>query len=873
IYQWYVNGLPVGLNASSYTSSSFVNGDQVTCSLTSNANCATGNPAVSNDVDIVVKANLPVSVTISEDKNNICSGTNVTFTAVPTNGGTTPVYQWKLNGVNVGSNSATYSNSTLANGDQITCVLTSNANCATGNPATSNTVTITVNPNLPVGVSIVASSSNICEGTNVTFTATPTNGGLNPVYQWYVNNIPVGTNSPTYSSGTLSMNDYVKVQLLSDALCAVSNPALSNEIKMIVHPNLPVSVGIIGNRNPACLGELVTFTATVVNGGSNPQYAWTLNGVPTGGNSNVLSSNSFIDGDKVKVTVTSNAICPTGNPAVSNEVELDIQSVSPSISGDVDFCYNSNTILDAGAGYSSYLWSNGSTTQTTTVNSSGEVRVVVSNGIGCFGRDTVNVIEYAEVLPNITGSLFFCWDGSSVLDAGAGYSGYVWSDGSTTQTTTVTAGGNYSVTVEDVHGCFGSDAVVVEENAAILYMSQVTDVRCNGGSDGSISVTASGGSGSYSYVWSDGQTTNPVTNLPSGDYSVTITDSKGCPLTTPNISVGEPTALALSLSNTSLGCYGDKNGSVTATVSGGTIPYSYLWTNGSTDAQITNLGAGTYGVAVVDGKGCTTTSSATLTEPGQLSFSVVSTDITCNGYNDGTISITNLVNAQGSVGYTLTPGVTQSGSVFGSLSPGGYVVVVKDSVGCSASTTATLTEPLPLLVDLGVSITLDLGETATLEPVVTGNQGSVGYAWTPTDYLSCVDCAQPTTTPLFDVVYTLVVEDQQACTATDNIGVLVEKTRDIFVPTAFSPNGDGTNDVLQVMPAKSIERVNLFQVFNRWGEKVFEASNYVPQIDTNGWDGSYKEKLQNVDVYVYFVEVTFIDGITGSAKGQVTLMK
>ncbi|MBX7227880.1 MAG: gliding motility-associated C-terminal domain-containing protein, partial [Chitinophagales bacterium] len=110
-------------------------------------------------------------------------------------------------------------------------------------------------------------------------------------------------------------------------------------------------------------------------------------------------------------------------------------------------------------------------------------------------------------------------------------------------------------------------------------------------------------------------------------------------------------------------------------------------------------------------------------------------------------------------------------------------------------------------------------------------------------------------------------------TATDNIGVLVEKTRDIFVPTAFSPNGDGTNDVLQVMPAKSIERVNLFQVFNRWGEKVFEASNYVPQIDTNGWDGNYKEKLQNVDVYVYFVEVTFIDGITGSAKGQVTLMK
>ncbi|MBL0287134.1 MAG: hypothetical protein IPQ19_06865, partial [Bacteroidetes bacterium] len=103
----------------------FANGDIISCVLTSNAVCPTGNPATSNSVVMVVNPNLPVSVSIAADDNNICAGTNVTFTAVPTNGGAAPVYQWKLNGANVGANTATYSNTAFANGDIITCVLTS----------------------------------------------------------------------------------------------------------------------------------------------------------------------------------------------------------------------------------------------------------------------------------------------------------------------------------------------------------------------------------------------------------------------------------------------------------------------------------------------------------------------------------------------------------------------------------------------------------------------------------------------------------------------------------------------------------------------------------------------------------------------------
>ena len=147
---------------------------------------------------MTVNSNLPVSVSVAAEHNPVCSGTAVTFTATPTNGGTTPSYQWMVNGINQGTNSSTYTY-TPNNSDAVTCVLTSNATCATGSPATSNTVTMTVNSNLPVSVSVAAGANPVCSGTAVTFTATPANGGTSPSYQWKVNGVNQGTNSSTYT--------------------------------------------------------------------------------------------------------------------------------------------------------------------------------------------------------------------------------------------------------------------------------------------------------------------------------------------------------------------------------------------------------------------------------------------------------------------------------------------------------------------------------------------------------------------------------------------------------------------------------------------------------------------------------------------------
>lgn len=174
-----------------------------------------------------------VSIVSNDADNSICSATSVTFTATPTNGGT-PSYQWKLNGGNVGSNSSTYNNTSLSDNDQISCVMTSTAACASPSTATSNTITMDVISTVAASVSIVASANPINTGDAVTFTATPTNGGT-PSYQWKLNGSNVGSNSTTYNNSTLVNGDQVSCVMTSTATCASPAAPTSNTITMTVN--------------------------------------------------------------------------------------------------------------------------------------------------------------------------------------------------------------------------------------------------------------------------------------------------------------------------------------------------------------------------------------------------------------------------------------------------------------------------------------------------------------------------------------------------------------------------------------------------------------------------------------------------------------
>lgn len=230
----------------------------------------TGDPgsqcSMSSSMTLTLQNDLPVSVTINQVTPEICIGSPATFQATPVNGGLAPAYQWKVNGVNAGTNSASFTY-VPANGDIVTVVLTSSIGCALNNPATSNPIVVNVTGNLIAGVSITSSATTVCTGTPVTFTASPVNGGQNPSYQWKVNGNNAGTNSAVFTYAP-AHGDVVTVVMTSNHLCAVQPIATSNAITMVVNPPLlevaanPTRGGTVSGGGNYAFGTMVPVVAT-----------------------------------------------------------------------------------------------------------------------------------------------------------------------------------------------------------------------------------------------------------------------------------------------------------------------------------------------------------------------------------------------------------------------------------------------------------------------------------------------------------------------------------------------------------------------------------------------------------------------------------
>lgn len=324
VYQWKVNGVDAGTNSNTFSSTSIADGDQVTCDVTSSLDCVSPGTVSSNTIQVDIVAAIAPSISINASATSICAGTNVTFTATSSNAGANPTYQWKVNGMAVGTNSNTFSSSSLSDGDQVTCEVTSSLACASPQSATSNSIQITYLPAMVPTVTISASATSICAGMNITFTANATNGGANPVYQWKVNGIAAGSNSNMFSSNSLNNGDQVTCELTSSLACASPGTVTSNSIQITHQPPVVPTITIAGTPTNICPGTNVTFTANVTNEGANPIYQWKVNGVAVGANLPTYSSTTLNDGDEVLCELRSSAACAPNTPVASNIITIDV---------------------------------------------------------------------------------------------------------------------------------------------------------------------------------------------------------------------------------------------------------------------------------------------------------------------------------------------------------------------------------------------------------------------------------------------------------------------------------------------------------------------------------------------------------------------
>ncbi len=469
-------------------------------------------------------------------------------------------------------------------------------------------------------------------------------------------------------------------------------------------------------------------------------------------------------------------------------------------------------------------------------------------------------------------SCFGICDGSiavAVQEATPPYT-YNWSSSDTDSVATGLCAGDYFVTVTDANGCFTVfNAAISEPPEFIVEASAVSPVTCFGGNDGVAFATSNGNS--VSFVWDNGETGDQADSLNAGNHMVTATNFDGCTDVATVFIEQAPAPLSLTIEElSSIRCFNQNQGELEAVASGGADgPYTFVWNDGNPKSTITSLFAGDYSVTVTDDFGCTEEASYTLTQPAEIMVSVIEEDATC--LENGQIAVTSAIGGTGNLEFTLDGNNFKSDSIFFDLSPGDYELTVRDSLDCLNTFETAIFPPPEVTLELGEDEIIQLGEEVNI--FAQTNIPNPILEWEPQDSMLCSTCVDVDLKPLDDVTYTVVATDSSTgCFAIDQIQIVVQKERNVFIPNIFSPNGDGANDFFTPVGGEDVLNINYLKVFDRWGNLVFETNNLTGQ-ESDGWNGTWNGKDVSPGVYVFVSEIVFIDGEVIIFQGDVTVVR
>lgn len=717
----------------------------------------------------------------------------------------------------------------------------------------------------------IAATAVDCYGNN-TGTATVAVSGGTGIYQ-YLWNDPLKQNSA--QAVFLQAGTYrVSVTDTNECL-GVANVTVPQPDSIVITPAV---------TDALCVGEANGNIAVDITGGvGNFLYAWS-NG--QAGNKAVnLSAGTYT------VSVTDGNGCVAQQLIAVGEPDT---ALAVTVAQTFQGCNGGKgneamAVASGGTGNTyNYAWSDGKTGVRVNNLDSTLYTVTVTDVNGCKASSTLKMKDLDPITAKIIQKTPTCYsakDGSlgvNIVTGGVGKveSDYAfrWSTGQTGNAIKDLAGGVvYTVTVTDAQGCVGVASRMLDQPAQVSFEIQTKDALCFGSQDGTATIINPKGQGAnFTYRWDQtakGQITPTATNLTAGSYAVTITDEGGCS-STGTATVGQPTRIASSFETVNNLCFGDTKGALLVKASGGVGGYTYAWSNGATATKNDNLAAGTYQLTITDKNQCVHTNSATVTQPDSLTAQFDLTDPACASGRDGSIKI---LPSGGTAPYQFSmdnKNFSTTSTLIG-LKANDYKIYVKDRNNCTFFDKVTINDPPKFSVDAGESTyMIRLGDSLQLTATSINGVGTVSYVWSGSygSTLSCSECESVLAKPDDMITYEVYAIDEKGCEATDRTMVVVQKVREVAVPTGFTPNSDGMNDVLMVHGLPGTE-IMTYRIYDRWGELLFEDGNFTVNDSKRGWDGNFRGTPMNAGVYIWYLEVKYSDGMTQSLKGQTTLIR
>jgi gliding motility-associated-like protein len=646
----------------------------------------------------------------------ICAGSNPAQLSglLPTGGNGLIQYQWESSPDNItwipigGGNSQDYTpgilNANTFFRRQVVsgpCIDNSNAILITTDPVISNNT--------------IQANQSICTGQtpNILTGSTPLGGTGTYQFLWEESTDQItwsnanGTNtSSTFAPPALFTTTYYR-RVVSSGAC---NPNTSGEIRILVNP-IP---NVITTDATICLGQAASISAS----GNLPggTYLWSP-GAQTQG---TISVNPTIT-TTYDVTYTLNGCTSRLGQSVVT-VNIPPSAVITPL-GTTDLCPGASVTLSAPLA-ASYTWSHDPNLnqQTVTVSQTGTYGLTFTDANGCISTcPPISVTVHTNPFVSTDSREVSCFGGNdgtllSSVQQGTAPFIYAWTPGgyNTPQVSGVTAG-SYTLTVTDAYGCIGTSGVSVMQPPVLTAVALLErNVSCPGGTDGSANVSANGGNGGYAYTWSNGQNGTRLNNVPAGNYSVIVTDSKGC-TNTQQILISEPAPIVINFTVVPVRCFGEENGAATAVPNGGTSPYFFRWNTlpEQTTPTAVNLPKGNYSVIVTDMNGCTKSASTPVGQPDSLVASVTLKDPTCFRGSDGTATA-QVTGGNGSYSYRWDTNPNQLTQTANNLPAGKFKVTVWDPKGCVDTSWARLSQPAPIPNPIVFGDTVCFDEAARL---------------------------------------------------------------------------------------------------------------------------------------------------------------